>query len=103
MTDISLLFEPPLARVVLNRPERRNAISRAMWRALPAIRAAIEARAGRAGRARRRPGGHFSAGADISEFDEVYRDAAAAARLWRRRPGRPQGADRPRPALDRGA
>src|SRR5437764_14445433 len=44
MTDISLLFEPPFARVVLNRPERHNAISRAMWRALPTIRGAIEAR-----------------------------------------------------------
>ena len=44
MTDIALRFEPPFARIVLNRPDRRNAISRAMWRALPAIRAAIEAR-----------------------------------------------------------
>ena len=35
--DISLQFEPPFARIVLNRPERRNAISRAMWRALVAI------------------------------------------------------------------
>src|SRR6516162_1897052 len=44
MTEISLRFEPPFARIILNRPERRNAISRAMWRALPAIRTAIEAR-----------------------------------------------------------
>ena len=44
MTEISLRFEPPFARIVLSRPERRNAITRAMWRALPAIRAAIEAR-----------------------------------------------------------
>ena len=35
MTDISLRFEPPFARIVLNRPDRRNAISHAMWRALP--------------------------------------------------------------------
>ena len=42
MTEISLRFEPPFARIVLIRPERRNAITRAMWRALPAIRAAIE-------------------------------------------------------------
>jgi enoyl-CoA hydratase/carnithine racemase len=78
MTDISLLFEPPFARVVLNRPERRNAISRAMWRALPAIRAAIEARQDALVVLVEGRGGHFSAGADISEFDEVYRDAAAA-------------------------
>jgi len=78
MTDISLLFEPPFARVVLNRPERRNAISRAMWRALPAIRTAIEARQDALVVLVEGRGGHFSAGADISEFGEVYRDAAAA-------------------------
>jgi len=78
MTDISLLFEPPFARVVLNRPDRRNAITRAMWRALPTIRAAIEARQDALVVLVEGRGGHFSAGADISEFDQVYRDAAAA-------------------------
>ncbi len=77
MTDISLSFEPPFARIVLNRPERRNAISRAMWRALPAIRASIEARPDALVVIAEGAGGHFSAGADISEFDEVYKDAAA--------------------------
>ena len=77
MTDISLQFEPPFARVVLNRPGRRNAITRAMWRALPAIRSAIEARADVLVALVEGAGGHFSAGADIAEFDDVYRDAAA--------------------------
>jgi enoyl-CoA hydratase/carnithine racemase len=77
MTDISLRFEPPFARIVLNRPERRNAITRAMWRALPAIRTAIEAREDVLIALVEGEGAHFSAGADISEFDEVYRDAAA--------------------------
>jgi len=77
MTDISLRFDPPFASIVLNRPERRNAISRAMWRALPAIRAAIEARRDALVVIVEGEGGHFSVGADISEFDEVYRDAAA--------------------------
>src|SRR5271165_3421141 len=77
MTDIALHFEPPFARIVLNRPERRNAISRAMWRALPAIRAAIEARADALVVLVEGEGGHFSAGADISEFDAAYRDATA--------------------------
>ncbi len=76
MTDITLRFERPFARIVLNRPERRNAISRAMWRALPAIRAAIEAREDVLVALVEGEGGHFSVGADISEFDEVYRDAA---------------------------
>jgi enoyl-CoA hydratase/carnithine racemase len=77
MTDISLRLEPPFARIVLNRPDRRNAISRAMWRALPAIRATIEAREDVLVALVEGEGAHFSAGADISEFDEVYRDAAA--------------------------
>ena len=77
MTDISLRFEPPFARVVLNRPDRRNAISRAMWRALPAIRTAIETREDMLVALVEGEGAHFSAGADISEFDEVFRDAAA--------------------------
>ncbi len=78
MTDIALKFEPPIARIVLNRPDRRNAISRAMWRAMPSIRAAIEAREDVLVALVEGEGGHFSAGADISEFDATYRDAAAA-------------------------
>jgi enoyl-CoA hydratase/carnithine racemase len=77
MTDIFLRFEPPLARIVLNRPDRRNAINRAMWLALPAIRAAIEAREDALVALIEGEGMHFSAGADIAEFDEVFRDAAA--------------------------
>jgi enoyl-CoA hydratase/carnithine racemase len=77
MTEISLRFEPPFARVVLNRPERRNAMTRAMWRALPAIRAAIEAREDLLVTLVEGEGAHFSAGADIAELGDVYRDAAA--------------------------
>jgi enoyl-CoA hydratase/carnithine racemase len=77
MTEISLRFEPPFARVVLNRPERRNAITSAMWRALPAIRAAIEAREDLLVVLVEGEGAHFSAGADIAELGDIYRDAAA--------------------------
>jgi enoyl-CoA hydratase/carnithine racemase len=77
MTDISLRFEPPFARIVLSRPERRNAITRAMWRALPAIRAAIEAREDLLVTLVEGEGAHFSAGADIAELGDIYRDAAA--------------------------
>ena len=48
-----------------------------MWRALPAICASIEAREDILVGLIEGTGGHFSAGADISEFAEVYRDAAA--------------------------
>ena len=77
MTEISLRFEPPFARVVLNRPERRNAMTRAMWRALPAIRAAIEAREDLLVTLVEGEGAHFSAGADITELSDIYRDPAA--------------------------
>jgi enoyl-CoA hydratase/carnithine racemase len=77
MTEISLRFEPPFARIVLSRPERRNAITRAMWRALPAIRAAIEAREDLMVTLVEGEGAHFSAGADIAELGEIYQDAAA--------------------------
>jgi enoyl-CoA hydratase/carnithine racemase len=81
MTEISLRFEPPFARIVLSRPKRRNAITRAMWRALPAIRTAIEAREDLLVTLVEGEGAHFSAGADIAELGEIYRDAASA-RSW---------------------
>ena len=77
MSDIELIFEAPLARIRLMSPARRNALSRAMWRALPAISAAVERRADALVVVVEGAGGHFSAGADISEFAEVYRDALA--------------------------
>lgn len=60
-----------LARVVLDRPERRNALDLAMWRRLaevvrlvgedPAVAVVVVEGAA----------GHFAAGADIGEFDEA--------------------------------
>ena len=68
------------AVVTLDRPSKRNACTQAMWRALgetfarlgddPAVRAIVLTGAG----------GHFCAGADISEFGTARHDAAAAAR-----------------------
>lgn len=69
-----------IATVVLNRPERRNAVNQAMWRALPALMAAIEADPAVRVTILRGAGGTFSAGADIAEFAEVYADAGAAER-----------------------
>lgn len=77
MSDIELIFEAPLARIRLNSPVRRNAMSRAMWRALPGLCAEIEAQAEALVVVVEGAGGHFCAGADISEFGEVYRDALA--------------------------
>ena len=78
MRELSLAFDPPFARLRLDRPDRRNAISHAMWRALPELCAAIAEREDVRALIVEGAGGHFSAGADIAEFDEVFADAAAA-------------------------
>ena len=77
MGDLELIFDGALARIRFNAPARRNAINRAIWRALPEACAAIEARADALVVVVEGAGGHFSAGADIGEFDVVYRDAEA--------------------------
>ncbi|WIG15860.1 enoyl-CoA hydratase/isomerase family protein [Kocuria rosea] len=62
--------EGPVAWVVLNRPDRRNALSPAMWAALPGLLADLDADPGVRVIGLRGAGGVFSAGADIAEvFD----------------------------------
>ena len=72
MDDIVLAIEAPLARIRLNRPERRNVISHAMWRALPALCERIETAAEALVVIVEGVGDHFSAGADINEFETVF-------------------------------
>lgn len=67
-----------IAHLTINRPTRRNAVTKAMWLAIAAhvsdlahngnVRVLVLSGAD----------GTFSAGADIGEFDEVRRDAASA-------------------------
>jgi enoyl-CoA hydratase/carnithine racemase len=60
----------PVAWVVLDRPGRRNALSPAMWAALPGILAALDADPTVRVIGVRGAGGVFSAGADLTEvFD----------------------------------
>ena len=75
-----LLESGRVSRLLLNRPERRNAMTAAMWAALPEVcdhltpaetRVLIVSGAGDAA---------FCAGADISEFETVYATADATAR-----------------------
>ena len=75
MGDLELIFDGALARIRFNAPARRNALNRATWRALPETCATIAARAEALVVVVEGAGGHFSAGADIAEFDVVYRDA----------------------------
>ncbi|HEV3043426.1 MAG TPA: enoyl-CoA hydratase-related protein [Roseiarcus sp.] len=75
MEEISLSIEAPLARLRLNRPARRNVVSQAMWRALPELCWRIEAANEALVVIVEGVGDHFSAGADINEFEAVYRNA----------------------------
>jgi enoyl-CoA hydratase/carnithine racemase len=69
----------PIARLTLDRPTKRNAMTAAMWAAVPTIcdrlvseRARVLIVTGSQGKA-------FCAGADISEFETVYGTANATA------------------------
>jgi enoyl-CoA hydratase/carnithine racemase len=74
-----------LATVVINQPRRRNAVTLAMWSAIPgifhelgedpAVRAIVLRGAGEEA---------FASGADISEFEAVRRDRATAEAYNRR-------------------
>jgi enoyl-CoA hydratase/carnithine racemase len=73
--------EGPLARVLLNRPERRNALDLDMWRELgEAMRALSEAPDLRCVVLRGAGGKAFAAGADIAEFERTRHSADDAAR-----------------------
>jgi enoyl-CoA hydratase/carnithine racemase len=67
-----------IATVTLAAPATRNAMTRAMWAALPEIVARIEADASIRAVIVTGAGGSFCAGADISEFETVYGTEAAA-------------------------
>ncbi|MEO8558745.1 MAG: enoyl-CoA hydratase-related protein [Rhodospirillales bacterium] len=69
MSDLTLCIEGPLARVVIDRPGRRNAMSLAMWREMPSLfAAAAEAAEVRVIILQGARPDAFSAGADINEL-----------------------------------
>lgn len=68
MTDILVTRSGTTAQVALNRPDKRNALSLGMWRALAEAFAALEADAALRCVVLRGAGGHFAAGADLAEF-----------------------------------
>ena len=68
-----------IATLVLNRPEKRNAMSLAMWQALPALLDRIAADAAiKVLILRGATAEAFSAGADIAEFERVGASESAA-------------------------
>jgi len=70
--------------LVLNRPDRRNALNADMWSAIPPLMKLLDEAADVRAIVIRGAGSEaFAAGADISEFGEARNDAAAAARYER--------------------
>jgi len=76
---LQLLRDGAIATLKLNRPARRNAMTRAMWLALPALLAEVAADDTIALLQLEGSGGHFCGGADIGEFEQAYATQAAAA------------------------
>jgi len=81
VSPVRLIHAAPIAELVLDRPDKRNALNNAMWAAIPALVAEIEADPGlRVMIVHGGTSGTFAAGADIAEFETVYatREAAEA-------------------------
>jgi enoyl-CoA hydratase/carnithine racemase len=69
---LRLLRTGAVATLLLDQPARRNAMTRAMWRALPGLVADAAADDEIAALRVEGAGGHFCGGADISEFAATY-------------------------------
>ena len=66
------------AVITLDRPATRNAMTEAMWQALPGLLASLAKDNSVRAVLLTGAGGHFSTGADITEFATTYGSAAAA-------------------------
>ena len=71
--------EGMIGRVILNRPEKRNAISGDMWRAIPDAIATMDANGAIRVILLEGAGKDFTSGADIAEFDSVYASRQSSA------------------------
>ena len=75
---LSLTVADRIATLTLDRPQSRNALNQAMWRALPGIVAQAAADPAIRVLVVRGANGAFASGADIAEFPVVFADKAAA-------------------------
>ncbi|MDB5364682.1 MAG: Enoyl-CoA hydratase/isomerase [Rhodospirillales bacterium] len=72
-SPVYLHAEGEVAHLVLNRPERRNALSRTMWRSIAElVQRVADDKKLKVLVVRGTDASAFAAGADISEFEEVY-------------------------------
>lgn len=72
--------EDGIARLTLSQPARRNALTAAMWEAIPDLLTELEHQKPRV-LIIQGDGDHFAAGADISEFETLYATAESAAKI----------------------
>jgi enoyl-CoA hydratase/carnithine racemase len=79
MADIEISVENAIATVTLNRPEKRNAMTLAMWRDTARLFGELGSREATRVIILTGAGGNFSVGADISEFETVRADIAQSA------------------------
>lgn len=70
----------PAARLLINAPQKRNAMSQAMWQGLSEACAVIAADYKIRVVTVTGAEGHFCAGADLAEFEEIYANEAAIER-----------------------
>ncbi len=103
---IAVTVDGTIGQITLNRPEKRNALSRAMWRAIPEAVATLQQDKAVRVILLQGAGAHFAGGADIGEFDQVYATRAAAAAYAADLAAAMDalcGCDKPRLAVIRGA
>ena len=81
MEALRLQLDGAIARIVIDHPQRRNALTRAMWRAIPKwVAQAVSTSGVRLLTLQGSQPGLFAAGADISEFEQTYASAEETAR-----------------------
>lgn len=83
-SPIRLVREGATARLILDRPDKRNALDLSMWGAIAPALAPLAGDAGVRLLVIEGAGAHFAAGADIAEFEAAYRtreDAIANHKL----------------------
>jgi len=79
MPSIHLQIQGPVARLLIDHPERRNAFTRSMWRSVPDLmEQALASTHVRVVCLQSSSPGVFASGADISEFEQIYGDPEQA-------------------------